>query len=125
MCVVRKNMKPQIKVKNNHQNPSIMLKKFLKDEKNHQLNNIEVTKEPEQQLLPVLDANYNMREICKQCILLEDHLSHVEKRCPDCCIKHFLALEALSEEAIQLDKEQKLDLNVKELPTKIREIQKK
>tara|TARA_E500000178_G_C16802326_1_gene653027 strand:- start:105 stop:860 length:756 start_codon:yes stop_codon:yes gene_type:complete len=96
-----------------------------KDEKNHQLNNIEVTKEPEQQLLPVLDANYNMREICKQCILLEDHLSHVEKRCPDCCIKHFLALEALSEEAIQLDKEQKLDINVKELPTRIREIQKK
>lgn len=96
-----------------------------KEEKNHTLNNIEVTKEPEQQLLPVLDANYNMREICKQCILLEDHLSHVEKRCPDCCIKHFLALEALSEEAIQLDKEQKLDANVKDLPTKIRGIQKK
>lgn len=96
-----------------------------KDEKNHQLNNIEVTKEPEQQLLPVLDANYNMREICKQCILLEDHLSHVEKRCPDCCIKHFLALEALSEEAIQLDKEEKLDANIKDLPTKIRGIQKK
>lgn len=93
--------------------------------KNVQLNNIEVTKEPEQQLLPVLDANFNMREICKQCILLEDHLSHVEKRCPDCCIKHFLALEALSEEAIQLDKEQKLDVNVKDLPTKIRGIQKK
>ena len=96
-----------------------------KDEKNHQLNNIEVTKEPVQQLLPVLDANYNMREICKQCILLEDHLSHIEKRCPDCCIKHFLALEALSEEAIQLDKEQKLDANIKDLPTKFRRIQKK
>lgn len=95
------------------------------NQKDVQLNNIQVTKEPEQQLLPVLDANFNMREICKQCILLEDHLSHVEKRCPDCCIKHFLALEALSEEAIQLDKDQKLDKNIKNLPTRIREIQKK
>ena len=89
------------------------------------MNNITLHKEPEQQLLPVLDAKFNMREICKQCILLEDHLSHSEKRCTDCCMKHFLALEALSEEAIQLDKEQKLDHNIMTLPTKIRGIQKK
>jgi hypothetical protein len=91
----------------------------------HTLHNISPTSPPEKQLLPVLDPQYNMREICKQCILLEDHLSHEEKRCPDCCIKHFLTLEALSEEAIQLDKDQKLDKNLIHLPTKIRNIQKK
>ena len=76
-------------------------------------------------LLPVLDYKFNMREICKQCILLEDHLSQVEKRCPDCCIKHFLALEALSEEAIQLDKQNEGVHMLKDLPTRIRGIQKK
>jgi len=58
-------------------------------------------------LLPVMDPRFNLREICKQCILLEDHLTHPEKRCTDCCIKHFLTIEALAEEAVTLDKEQK------------------
>ena len=40
-------------------------------------------------LLPVMDCKFNFREICKQCILLEDHLTHNEKRCIDCCMKHF------------------------------------
>lgn len=75
-------------------------------------------------LLPVLDYKFNMREICKQCILLEDHLSHLEKRCPDCCIKHFLALEALSEEAIQLDKKNEGVDVIYHLPERIRKIQK-
>ena len=56
-------------------------------------------------LLPVLDPCFNMREICKQCILLEDHLFQTEKRCTDCIKKHFLTIEALGEEAITLDKE--------------------
>ena len=91
-------------------------------------NKIETSTEEEKlddELLPVLDYKFNMREICKQCILLEDHLSQVEKRCPDCCIKHFLALEALSEEAIQLDKKNEGIHILKDLPTKIRGIQKK
>jgi len=75
-------------------------------------------------LLPVLDCRFNLREICKQCILLEDHLSHERKRCHDCCIKHFLALEGLSEEAITLDKESKYNHLVKDMPEKIRQIQK-
>jgi hypothetical protein len=75
-------------------------------------------------LLPVLDCNYNLREICKQCILLEDHLTQKEKRCEDCCIKHFLAIEALSEEALSLDKEQQYLAKIEELPNKIRKIQK-
>lgn len=74
-------------------------------------------------LLPVLDTKFNLREICKQCILLEDHLSNEEKRCTDCCIKHFLALEALGEEAITLDKNQEhLDVT-SSIPSNIREIQ--
>jgi hypothetical protein len=75
-------------------------------------------------LLPVLDCRFNLREICKQCILLEDHLSHDKKRCYDCCIKHFLALEGLSEEAITLDKEGKYYKSLKDIPDNIRAIQK-
>ena len=75
-------------------------------------------------LLPVMDPMYNMREICKQSILLEDHLFQKEKRCHDCICKHFLTIEALAEEAITLDKEQKHpEINV--LPTKVRTITKK
>lgn len=73
-------------------------------------------------LLPVLDPVFNLREISKQCILLEDHLSQKEKNCTDCIIKHFLTLEALSEEAITLDNENKHD--IKNLPTKFRSLQK-
>lgn len=76
-------------------------------------------------LLPVLDSKFNLREICKQCILLEDHLTQKEKRCEDCCIKHFLAIEALSEEALSLDKEKAIHDTIEDLPTKIRKIQKK
>ena len=74
-------------------------------------------------LLPVLDCRFNLREICKQCILLEDHLSHPEKRCTDCCIKHFLALEGLGEEAVTLDSKQDYVHQLQSLPTKIRSIQ--
>jgi hypothetical protein len=47
---------------------------------------------------------FNLREICKQSSLLEDHLNNERKRCPDCIRKHFLTIEALFEEAISLDK---------------------
>ncbi len=75
-------------------------------------------------LLPVLDPKFNMREICKQSTLLEDHLFQEEKRCYDCICKHFLTIEGLAEEAITLDKEQKYpELN--DLPKQIRTIEKK
>jgi hypothetical protein len=77
----------------------------------------------EKHLLPVLDSQFNLREICKQCILLEDHLSQKQKRCYDCCIKHFLALEGLSEEAITLDNEKQMGY-IENLPQEIRDIQK-
>lgn len=43
-----------------------------------------------------------MREILKQMILLEDHLFHAKKRCPDCIKKHALTIEALAEECVTL-----------------------
>jgi hypothetical protein len=54
-------------------------------------------------LLPLFNPKYNLREMCKEAVLLEDHLSHSEKRCDDCITKHFLKLEGLAEEAITLD----------------------
>ena len=78
---------------------------------------------PTEHLLPVLDCRFNLREICKQCILLEDHLSHDKKRCTDCCIKHFLALEGLCEEAVTLDNEE-AHKEIRGLAEKIRVIQK-
>lgn len=78
---------------------------------------------PQTNLLPVMNPEFNLREICKQIILLEDHLSQPEKRCTDCCIKHFLTIEALSEEAITLDKNNKYS-HISFIPPKIRELQK-
>ena len=59
--------------------------------------------QPQAQLLPIMDYRHNLREIVKNSILLEDHITHPEKRCGDCCTKHFLCLEALAEEAKTLD----------------------
>ena len=58
-------------------------------------------------LLPIMSPLFNLREICKQMSLLEDHLNNVRKRCPDCIRKHFLTIEALFEEAVSLDKDYK------------------
>lgn len=54
-------------------------------------------------LLPIMHPLYNLREVCKQCALLEDHLNNERKRCEDCIRKHFLTIEALFEEALSLD----------------------
>lgn len=53
---------------------------------------------PPRTLLPVMAPTQNMREIIKQCIMLEDHLVHPSKRCADCTSKHMLAIEGLAEE---------------------------
>jgi hypothetical protein len=50
---------------------------------------------------------FNMREVCKQTALLEDHLNNERKRCMDCIRKHFLTIEALLEEAVSLDNKAK------------------
>lgn len=54
-------------------------------------------------LLPILEPEFNFRETVKQLILLEDHLTQVLKRCLDCILKHFLAIEGFLEEAKTLD----------------------
>lgn len=53
--------------------------------------------------LALTDTQFNMREICKQLLLLEDHLFHREKQCPDCVVKHLLTVEALSDEALTFE----------------------
>lgn len=51
---------------------------------------------------PVSDPRYNMQQIIKQSILLEEHLTNKNKRCRDCITKHFLHIIGLSEEAQML-----------------------
>lgn len=59
-------------------------------------------------ILPVTNPWYNLREICKNTILLEDHIFQRSKRCKDCIKKHFLTIEGLAEEMVTLDKTQQL-----------------
>lgn len=51
---------------------------------------------------PVSDPKYNMQQIVKQSILLEEHLINKNKRCRDCITKHFQHIIGLSEEAQML-----------------------
>lgn len=51
---------------------------------------------------PVSDPAYNMREIAKQSILLEEHLTVDSKYCVDCVAKHLLHCHALAVEAVML-----------------------
>jgi hypothetical protein len=51
---------------------------------------------------PVSDPDYNMREIAKQSILLEEHLTVPQKYCVDCVAKHLLHCIALANEAVML-----------------------
>lgn len=51
---------------------------------------------------PVSDPKYNMHQIVKQSILLEEHLANKNKRCRDCITKHFSHIIGLAEEAVML-----------------------
>jgi len=61
---------------------------------------------------PVSDPKYNMQQIVKQSILLEEHLINKNKRCRDCITKHFQHIIGLAEEAQMLatDKSSKYPL---------------
>lgn len=73
--------------------------------------------------LPITHYEYNIREMMKNCILLEDHLIHPEKRCNDCCVKHFLFLEGLAEEARTLDRAQSMPESLHSAPRFFRDCQ--
>ena len=74
-------------------------------------------------LLPIMHPLYNLREICKQCALLEDHLNNERKRCQDCIRKHLLTIEALFEEATSLDNKAKWSDKINGKADLVREIQ--
>ena len=63
----------------------------------------------------VFSPEFNMREIGKQMILLEDHLFNPYRRCTDCITKHSLMIEALIEEALTLDVDQAYIENMQNL----------
>jgi hypothetical protein len=51
----------------------------------------------------ISSVEFNVREISKQLLLLEDHLFDYNKRCMDCIRKHLLLIEAFAEESNSLD----------------------
>lgn len=60
--------------------------------------------------LAITDPRFNLREITKQMILLEEHLTQPHKVCMDCIRKHLMCIEGLSEEGMCLDKDQKFEI---------------
>lgn len=72
-------------------------------------------------LLPIMDPSFNLKEVVKNMLLLEDHLFQKEKQCKDCIAKHFLLIEGLAEELVTLDKGHKY-VKYYNLATKIRSI---
>ena len=74
-------------------------------------------------MLDIFNPLHNIKEICKEFVLLEDHLQAPEKRCPDCIRKHLLKAEAFAEEAIALDKKGEHLKLCRPLPGEIRKIQ--
>ena len=75
-------------------------------------------------LLPILNPKFNLREIAKNMLLLEDHLFQKRKRCNDCIKKHFLIIEGLAEEMVTLDTMHKCAQHYN-LADQIRSIEKK
>jgi len=73
-------------------------------------------------LYPVMNPLFNVRECAKQLLLLEDHLFHPRKRCPDCVKKHTLMAEALAEEAVTLDTQQQYGALLTGLADQVRAI---
>lgn len=73
-------------------------------------------------LAPIMDPLFNVREACKELVLLEQHLNTPAKQCGDCIKKHFLTIEGLFEEATAIDKYHTYGSLLKDLPAKVRNI---
>ena len=74
-------------------------------------------------IMPVLDPAFNIREVVKNILLLEDHLLDPERRCLDCIFKHQMIIEGFLEEAMTIDKKYKYIKLLKNYPKKMRIIQ--
>ena len=74
-------------------------------------------------LLPITDPAFNLREVAKQMILLEDHLSNRGKLCEQCIIKHSLTIEGYLEEAICLDNTDIYSTEINDILLKFRKIE--
>lgn len=74
-------------------------------------------------MLDIFKPKHNLKEICKESVLLETHLQIPGQRCPDCIMKHLLTMEALADEAIKIDVDGKMLHLTKALPEKIRAVQ--
>ena len=73
-------------------------------------------------LQDIFNPMHNLKEICKEFVLLEDHLSIASKHCPDCIRKHLLKAEAFAEEAIALDKNSEYNDLLEPIPEQIRNV---
>ena len=69
-----------------------------------------------------MEPKFNLREVAKNMILLEDHLFHEGKRCQDCIFKHCLTIEALLEEGVTLDKRNEVRDQLNKALSEFREI---
>lgn len=72
---------------------------------------------------PINSALFNVREITKQLLLLEEHLTDPEKFCVDCIRKHLMMVEALAEEAMTMDPRSKWTAHAHDLARLSRQIQ--
>ena len=87
------------KLKNNDINQKL----FIEDIPDKDDDSLETcTKSKCDSIDPVSDPKYNMHQIIKQSILLEEHLANKNKRCRDCITKHFSHIIGLAEEAVML-----------------------
>ena len=73
-------------------------------------------------LAPIMDPRFNLREVVKQLLLLEDHVYHEDRTCKDCVYKHLNLIDAFIEECITLDKKKEYIQECEEFSKKFRVI---
>jgi hypothetical protein len=96
-------MKKKNKIKKNRGSKNINSNKniIVNNNANHKDDSM-CTKSTCDSIDPVSNPVYNMHQIVKQSILLEEHLANKSKRCRDCITKHFSHIIGLAEEAVML-----------------------
>jgi hypothetical protein len=73
-------------------------------------------------MLDIFNPNHNARELAKELVLLEHHIVHPPKHCPDCIRKHLITAEGLAEEAVGLDADPESRAYFGAAATEIREV---